>query len=390
MTSLHESIDALDVDELRRRGSVKWTDDPGMLGAFIAEMDFGTAPAVRDAIDEASGRCGFGYLPSHLTQGLREAFATFAEDRYGWTLPHAAIEVIPDVLSALEFTLRHLTRPGSAVVVPTPAYLPFLQIPQAEGRRVIQVPQRRIDGRYEMDLAALDAALGQDAGLLILCNPHNPTGRVYTRGELEAVSDLVTRHEGVRVFCDEIHAPVRLPGAQHLPFASLSATAATQAVTATSTSKAFGLPGLKCAQLILTHPQDRETWVRHGERTHKLTSTLGVSASIAAYSEGQDWLDEMLEYLAGARQLLIDLVATHLPGVRMDAPEASYVALLDCSELGLEESPAAFFRREAGVALTSGASCGEGFERHLRLVYATPRAVLTRMVERMGAALARR
>lgn len=385
--TLMDQINATDVETLRQRGSLKWANEPEHLGAFIAEMDFGTAPAVDAALHDAIDRCGYGYLPDHLTRQLRGAFADFAQERSGWELAPEAIEPTPDVLSALEFTLRFLTRPGSAVVVPTPAYMPFLEIPKELGRTIIQVPHVRVNGRLELDLDGIDAALQRDGGLLILCNPHNPTGRVYTRAELSAVEALVALHDGVRVFCDEIHAPVVLSGAQHLPYASLSPETARQAITATSTSKAFGLPGLKCAQMILSNKQDREQWALHGERTHKLTSTVGVCATIAAYREGGEWLDEVLQYLDAERDVLCELVSTHLPGVTMDRPEATYIGWLDCSALKLGESPAAFFRREAGVALSDGVPCGAGFEHHVRLVYATPLPILKQMLERMGRAL---
>lgn len=388
--TLMDQINATDVETLRQRGSLKWANEPQHLGAFIAEMDFGTAPAVEAALHGAIQSCSYGYLPNHLAAGLRVAFADFARERYDWDVPTEHIEPIPDVLAALEFTLRFLTRPGSAVVVPTPAYMPFLQIPAEMGRTIIQVPHVRVNGRYELDLNGIDAALKQDGGLLLLCNPHNPSGRVYTHDELKAVESLVAQHDGVRVFCDEIHAPVVLTGAQHIPFASLSPVAARQAVTATSTSKAFGLPGLKCAQMVLSNETDRAKWQAHGERTYKLTSTVGVSANIAAYRDGGAWLDEVLDYLDAERDLLVDLVAQHLPGVAMDRPEATYIGWLDCSALKLGESAAAFFRREAGVALSDGAPCGEGFQDFVRLVYATPTPILTEMLERMGRAVAAR
>lgn len=388
--TLMDQINATNIETLRRRGSLKWANEPQHLGAFIAEMDFGTAPAVEAALHDAIERCGYGYLPEHLTGQMRRAFADFAQERYGWELAPESIEPLPDVLSALEFALRFLTRPGSAVVVPTPAYMPFLQIPTEMGRPIIQVPHVRVNGRYELDLDGLDAALAQNGGLLVLCNPHNPSGRVYSRAELEAVEALVARHEGVRVFCDEIHAPVVLAGTQHVPFAALSPVAARQAITATSTSKAFGLPGLKCAQLVLSNEEDRAQWAAHGERTYKLTSTVGVCANTAAYREGGAWLDEVLEYLDTERDLLVSLVAKHLPGVTMDRPEATYIGWLDCSALNLGEPPAAFFRREAGVALSDGAPCGQGYENHVRLVYATPEPILIQMLERMGQALAAR
>ena len=390
MSQLHETWDAVGADTLRERGSLKWCDAPGTLGAFIAEMDFGTAPAVETALHDVISRAGYGYLPQWLIEDLRTSFVNWAQARYSWSVEPERIQPIPDVLSALEYAIRHLTTPGTPVIVPTPAYMPFMTIPGNEGRELIESPMIMGPDGLTPDLQHIDAAFTAGAQMLILCNPHNPTGRVLSRPELEAIEAVVARHPGARVFVDEIHAPVVLPGASHIPYASLSPIAAAQAITATSTSKAFGLPGMKCAQLILSNDDDLAGWARRGERTLKLTSTVGVVANIAAYNEGGPWLDEMIDYLASERELLTALVAEHLPGVKVCAPQGTYIAWLDCTALNLGESPAAFFSREACVSVSDGAACGSGFEQHARLVFATPRPVLVEMIERMGAALAAR
>lgn len=390
--SLHQELDAITVAELRERGSRKWTD-PGAtpLGAWVAEEDFGTAPAVTEAMADVARRGLYGYLPDWLACRMRTSFAGFASRRYGWELDPEQIQPAPDVMAVLEYACNHLLSPGTGVLVPTPAYMPFLDTPRRLGRDVVEVPHvRDRDGRLSLDLEAMDQAMAEGRiGLVVLCNPHNPTGRVLTRAELEALDAMMATHPDVRVFCDEIHAPVVLPGARHLPYASFSPAAARRSITATSTSKAFGLPGLKCAQAILTNPDDLAGWGAEGERLLRMAATPGVAAAIAAYDDGEAWLTDLLDYLAGERDLLLGLVAEHLPGVRIEYPEGSYIAWLDCSELQLGEAPAAFFLREAGVAVSDGAACGAGSEHHVRLVFATPRPVLTAMLQAMGAAVAR-
>jgi len=237
-----------------------------------------------------------------------------------------------------------------------------------------------------MDLDALDAAYRAGGHLLILCNPYNPVGKVFTADELLAIGAVVSRHSG-RVFADEIHSPVVYPGGTHVPYASLSDDMARHTVTATSASKAWNLPGLKCAQLIVSNDADAAVWEEISYFASHGASTLGVIANTAAFSAGRDWLDAVLHYLDTNRRLLVDLVAEHLPGVAYTPPQGTYIGWLDCRLLGLDQPPADFFRQHAGVALTDGADCGTGGEGFVRIVFATPAPVLTSALTRMGRAV---
>ena len=234
---------------LRERGSAKWTAFPDAIGAFVAEMDFGIAPVIRAALDAELDAARTGYLPTAASTALAEATAAFSADRYDWPIRPDQVRPVADVLTGLDLVLRRYSDPSKPVIVPTPAYMPFLQIPQRHGREIIEVPSPQVDGRYELDLDGIAAAFEAGADVLVLCNPWNPVGRVLTREELVAVSEVVDRFGG-RVFADEIHAPLVHPPARHVPYASVSATAAAQAITATSASKAWNIPGLKCAQVV--------------------------------------------------------------------------------------------------------------------------------------------
>ncbi|MDP9429745.1 MAG: aminotransferase class I/II-fold pyridoxal phosphate-dependent enzyme [Actinomycetota bacterium] len=381
-------FDDLTVEQLRALGGLKWSLYPGALGAFVAEADFGTAPAVTEALHAAVGAGAFGYLPPALLAGMSEAYAAWSRDRYGWAVPPERVRPLADVLAGLGAAIEHFSRPGSKVILPTPAYMPFLTFPLALGREVIEVPMARDGDRYGYDLDALDAAFRAGGHLLVLCNPHNPIGRVLEPAEMVAVAEVVDRHGG-RVFSDEIHAPLVFPGHRHVPYASLDDVTAGHAVTATSASKAWNLPGLKCAQLVLSNAADAATWAQVGSFAEHGASTLGVVANTTAYTGGAGWLDDVLGYLDGNRRLLAELIGTHLPGVRYTPPEGTYLAWLDCRELDLAE-PGAFFLEQAGVALTDGALCGAAGTGFVRLNVATPRPVLTEVVERMGAALTAR
>lgn len=392
LTATHP-FDAITEDELRRAGSVKWTRFPGAIGSFIAEMDFGVAPAITDAVTAAL-RDGFtGYLPVPTARALQHAVAAWYAERCDWQVAEADVRLMPDVIAAYEFAIATYTAPGAAVIVPTPAYMPFLDVPLRHNRRVIEVPSVEVDGRWTMDLDAVRAAFADGGELLVLCNPHNPLGTVSTREELLAIAETVTAVGG-RVFSDEIHAPLVYAPARHIPYASISSDAAQHTITATSASKAWNLAGFKCAQLILSSDETRAAWDAEGGWTGHGTATIGVIAQLAAFTGGGAWLDEVTGYLDGNRRLLAELVAENLPGVRVTVPEGTYIALLDFRDTplfaqhGPEVDLGAWFREHAGVAMTDGAQCGRAGIGCTRFVFATPRPIIREAIERIARALA--
>jgi cystathionine beta-lyase len=245
------------------------------------------------------------------------------------------------------------------------------------------------DGRSVYDLAALDAAFAAGGNLLVLCNPHNPVGRVLERSELEAVAAVVERNGG-RVFSDEIHAPLVYDGHRHVPYASVSSVTAGHTVTAVSASKAWNVPGVKCAQLVLSNDTYAALWDEVGRIPEHGASNLGVVANIAAYEQGGPWLAQVLEYLDGSRRLLGELLADRIPEIGYVQPEGTYLAWLDCRALGLGDHPAEFFLERAGVALTDGPLCGEASAGFVRYAFATPRGIMEQTVERMAGALRNR
>ncbi|WOQ69259.1 aminotransferase class I/II-fold pyridoxal phosphate-dependent enzyme [Microbacterium limosum] len=372
--------------DLREAGSLKWTMFPDTIGAFVAEMDFGVAPAVADALKEAVDRGETGYLTPKRGAQLATAASRWYSTSYGWDVPPERVHHIPDVIAAFELAIEKFTPAGSPVIVPTPAYMPFLFVPQLRGREVIQIPGVLVDGRMGMDLDAIGRAFDDGAGMLVLCNPHNPLGTVFTRAELEAVAALVEA-KGGRVFSDEIHAPLVYAPARHIPYASVSPAAAGHTITAASASKAWNLAGLKCAQLILSNDEDAAAWEKLGMRAGVGTSTLGVIANIAAYEHGRGWLEEVTAYLDENRRTLVADLAAAAPLARVTVPEGTYIALIDFRAYGLEGDLGAWFREHARVAMTDGAACGEAAAGHCRFVFAMPRPLLREAVARIGAAL---
>ncbi len=386
--TLRQIIDNTTVEMLRARGSAKWTmPGPGGLGAAVAEMDFGAAPAIVDALATLTANANFGYTSQVLTAELVAACAEFQQRRYGWTVDPARIHTIPDVIKALEIAITYYSRPGSPVILPTPAYMPFLSVPPQLGREIIQVRMREDKpGYFTLDLDAIEDAFRAGGHLLIFCNPCNPLGRVYTMQEITELTAVVDRHGG-RVFADEIHAPLVYPGQRHVPYASTSETAAAHTLTGVSASKGWNLPGLKCAQVILSSAADEERWAELGHLAWRGASTPGVVANTAAYRGGVEWLDEVLAYLDENRRLLADLLARHLPQVRYRPPDGTYLAWLDCTAMDLPGSPGAMIAERAKITVVDGPAFGDGGPGSFRFNFATPKAILAEMVERAAAAL---
>lgn len=382
-------FDAITLDALRAGGGLKWNAFPDCIGAFVAEMDFGLAPEIRQALHASIDAGQVGYLSTPPLRVLAEACADWQRRRHGWAVDPATVRAVPDVLGALEIVLRHYLPAGVPVAVPTPNYMPFLPMLQLLGNPAIHVPMQASDGQWRLDEDALDAAFAAGARLLILCNPHNPLGKVYTRAELEGIARIVGRHGG-RVFSDEIHAPLVFSGQRHVPYAALGGDAAAQAITAVSASKAWNLAGLKCAQMIFSHAPDLQRWQQVGLLAGHSTATPGVVAHTVAWRHGEAWLQHVLAYLEGNRALLDGMLRTRLPPLAWTAPDGTYLAWIDCRALDLPSSPAAFFRRHARVALTDGADCGPGGAGHVRLNFAMPRPLLREALERMADALATR
>jgi cystathionine beta-lyase len=375
----------VELDRLRRRRTVKWSlYGPDVLAAWVAEMDFPVAPVVRAALLEAVDREDFGYLPADLSE-LTEACAGFLASAHGWTVAPTRIFPVADVLTGIASALEVLVEPGSPVIVPTPAYPPFFEIVELSGRPVVPVSMTQDDGgRVALDLDAVDAALAAGARTVLLCNPHNPTGRVFTTDEHLALAAVVERH-GARVITDEVHAPLVHRGHRHVPYATVSEAAAGHTITVMSASKAWNIPGLRCAQMVMTNHDDAARWRTLPVFQVPAPTPLGISASTAVYRDGDPWRQELLSHLDTNRHLLGALLAAELPEVTYRAPEGTYLAWLDCRGLGVDD-PAALFLRQGRVAVSDGPPFGVGSEQHVRLNFATSTDLLEQIVAGMGRA----
>ena len=391
-------LEELTLGQLRLRTSMKWRAHPhDVLPLWVAEMDVQLAPTVAEALRRAIDNGDTGYP---CGTALAEAVAEFASRRWQWhDFAVGRTAIVPDVMLGVVDTLRLVTGRGDVVVVNPPVYAPFYAFVSHDDRRVIDAPLGT-DGRIDLDsLAEAFARARTVAGKVayLLCNPHNPTGAVHTVEELSDVADLARRF-GVRVVSDEIHAPVVLPGSRFVPY--LTVPGAENAFALTSGSKAWNLSGIKAA-LAIAGPEAADDLRRMPEEVSHGPSHLGVIAHAEAFRTGGDWLDALLRGLDENRALLGDLVAEHLPGVRCQWPQGTYLAWLDCRDLGFEEQapdgpavvadlsgPARWFLDHARVALSSGHVFGPGGAGHVRLNFATSHAILTEALSRMGRALA--
>ena len=366
-------------EDARAAFPLKWgAVEPGVVPAWLAEMDFRLAPVVEDAIVEAVRRGTAGY-PPRGDGGVGPAFAGFAERHWDWRPPADASVVVGDVIAGIRLVFEVLCPPGP-VVVPLPCYPPFREVVAVAGRELVPVATDPDDDEATLDLRALETAFAGGARTLLLCSPHNPLGRVWTRSELEALHDLASAY-GVRVVADEIHGPLTLPGASFVPYLTVDPTA----VVVTSASKAFNTPGLHCATVLTLDADEGERLRGVPLPMNNLYSPLGMVAAVAAYEHGDPWLAALVERLAEQRTLLGELVAEHLPRARMRPLEATYLPWLDLRAYDVADPTAVAL--DHGVRPAPGGDFQPGLEGHVRLNVATSPARLTTMIERLGAAM---
>ena len=381
MTSL--PVDDLAV--LRRRSSAKWQSYPAdVLPLPVAEMDFALAPAVSAALRTAVDASDTGY--AFAQPALGEALARFAAGRWGWQLDPGSVVPVPDVgVGAVEL-IRAAARSGDAVVISPPVYPPFFAWIEETGTRRVEAPLRQqADGAWRLDLDRLEDAFAQRPAAYVLCNPHNPVGRVHDRHELTALADLAARYD-VTVIADEIHAPLVLPGARFTPFLTVPG-GADVGISLVSASKAFNLAGLKCAAAVTASPAVAPVIDRLPPTLPWRLGQLGLLASLAAFDEGGDWLDALIATLDDRRRQLDALLADRLPQVRWSPPEATYLAWLDCRAVGDDNRPRELFLEKGRVGLEPGLNFGTPGSGWVRLNFGTGEQIIDEAVNRMAAAL---
>jgi cystathionine beta-lyase len=380
-------LDDLDLEVLKSRISEKWnTYPPEILPAWVAEMDFPLAEPIHRVLREAVERHDVGYPIAPRDTGLLEVFSERMAARFAWQVDPQRCEIITDVVQGLYVCLETLSDPGDGAVVQTPIYPPFLQAVPETGRRLVENRLVQRSTGFEIDFDALRRDVDSSTRLLLLCNPHNPTGRVFHRDELEALAELVLERDLI-VVTDEIHGDLVFSGGEHIPFATLAPEIAARTVTLTSATKAFNIPGLRCAVAHFGSQALQERYNALPRHIGGGIGLLGLYATIAAWRESQPWLDEVRCYLEANRDFTAGFLAERLPEIVFHPPQATYLGWLDCSALELKPTPGTLFLRRGKVALSDGHYFGASFEQFARINFATSRSILGEVLERVESAV---
>ncbi len=375
------------VPDRRNSDSLKWRSyDPDVLPLWVADMDFPAPEPVIAALRQRVEHGVYGYR--YETGELHEAVVERLQRLYGWQVTPEAILLLPGVINGFNLACRAVANPGEEVLVQTPVYPPILRAGQSSGLARRQAPLvQQADGHYGIAWEAFEEAITPRTRAFLLCNPHNPVGRVWREDELAHMAEICLRH-GLTIISDEIHCDLVFPPHRHRPIAALDPAIEARTVTLIAPSKTFNIAGLQCALAIIPDPSLRRQVQSAGAGLVGGVNLLGFTAALAAYRHGQPWLEALLAYLQANRDLLVQYVREHLPGVRLAAPEGTFLAWLDCRNLALPGGPFRFFLERARVALNDGPTFGAEGEGFVRLNFGCPRALLVQALERMRAALA--
>ncbi len=372
----------------RASDSIKWNLYGEAIPLWVADMDFPAPEPVIRALSErvAHGIFGYGKEPEELRPLLVERLKKL----YGWEVSPDALVFLPGIVSGFHVAAQAVTCPGDGILVQTPVYFPFFRVPPNLHLVLNEMElTRRDSGQYEVDFDLFEETITGRTGLFLLCSPHNPVGRVFTREELERMAEICLRHD-IAICSDEIHCDLVFEGHPHVPIASLSPEVARQTITLMAPSKTYNVAGIHASVGIIPDPELRNQFQAAGAGLVPHMGVLGYTAMLSAYRDGDDWLEQVLAYMQANRDVLYDYVHKNLPGITMAKPEGTYLAWLDCREADLPGNAHKFFLEEAGVAMNDGATFGKGGEGFVRLNFACPRATLVQALEQMREALGRR
>ena len=387
MTSTETIGFELSQGALRARRNAKWNQyGPDVLPAFVADMDFSVAAPIQAAIERIVRDRDYGYPLRNGERADRLVARVFAErmkSRYGWELSPDLVLPMADLVQGTCASILAFSDPGDGVVLQTPNYPPFRDAINSVGRRLLALPMRDDGTRHVFDMTELEKLVDRQTRIFLLCNPQNPTGRVFSRDELTALGQFAVERDLI-VVSDEIHSDLVYPGHQHIPFASLGPEVAARTVTLTSATKSFNIPGLRCALIAFGTEDLRNRF--HKRIPSKLTGSAniaGADATVAAWSECQPWLDAVMQHLLTARNRVRDVLAAEAPEIRFHAPEGTYLAWLDCSKLGLSTSAFQFFLDHARIGFSAGETFDPDCTQFVRLNFATSMPILDDILARM-------
>jgi cysteine-S-conjugate beta-lyase len=379
----------LTVEQMRARRGVKWNRFPAdVLPAWVADMDFAVPDEVQAAIEAIVSKRDYGYGNGHGVregkEGLAVAFQEYAQSSFGWEIDPDGVLPVTDLIQGMYSPVYAFSEPGDGIVVQTPIYPPFLDTIATTGRRMVE--NRLVDDgtKLALDVDGLRSGVDARTRLLMVPNPHNPTGRCFTREELRAMAEVAIEHDLI-VVSDEIHADLVYSGHTHIPFASLSSEVAGRTITLTSATKGFNIPGLRCALMYFGSLELKERFHKTiPQRLLGAPNVIGIDATVAAWRYGQPWLKEVMTVLEANRNRVTAFLAQEMPQIVYREPEATYLAWLDCAPLDLGRSPFEFFLDHAKVGLMEGANFGEAGVGKVRLNFGTSAKILDEILERMA------
>lgn len=379
---------------LRKRHSFKWSRfGLNILPAFVAEMDFPVAEPIQRAVQRFVDGGDYGYPMRNggkADAAVAAAFANRMKDRFDWDIDPGLVLMLADVEQGVYASILAFSEPGDRIVVQQPSYPPLREAVHTTGRRLVPLPMRDDGFRYACDPAEIADLVDQHAKIFVLCNPQNPTGRVFTRGELMSMARFAINN-GMIIVSDEIHSEIVYPGHTHIPIASLDPAVAERTITITSPTKSFNIPALRCAVLHFGSAELRDRFHRRmPARLMGDPNAICVDATVAAWNSSQLWLEGIMGHLHWARDRLISRLHDELPQIRCHAPEATYLAWLDCRRLNFETSAFEFFHDHAHVALGAGETFDPNSDRFVRISFATSMPILDSLIDRMSAAVEQR
>lgn len=374
-------IQALSLAEMRTHRSEKWRGYPSdVLPLFVAEMDFPVAKPIQDILMQMISHSDMGYLSS--IPELGDAFSSFAKRHWNWDVNSEYVRLCTDVGVGMVEVLRAITEPGDKVLINSPIYQNFFNWIKEAKVELLDVPFIQEGLNWKVNFDAIEQVYASGLKVHALCSPHNPLGRIYTRDELTKFAQLAKKY-GVKVISDEIHGPLAFSSQKFVPFLSVSPEAAEVGICVTSASKAFNVAGLKSALIVSQSAAMHELLAKMPISVHYRSSILGAFAAVEAFNKGDEWLAAAISNIESNAQYLKMLLNTHLPAVRYEIPECSYLAWVDVRALGLGEDPSQVFLEKGRVAFNAGKIYGAHASQFVRINLATSESVLAEAVNRM-------
>jgi len=370
----------------RETDSIKWNlYGKEILPFWVADMDFRSPQPVIDALEARVKHGVFGYPSENLV--LKETIKERLSNLYQWNISLEDIVFLPGVVNGFNLVIHALTQPDQQVLMQPPVYHPFLSAPQNAGAHRKDAPlQMDLHRRYQIDFDQFEGAIDSNTSMFLLCNPHNPVGRVFTENELLSMADICLKKD-IYICSDEIHSDIIFPDYQHIPIASLNPEIAQKTITLMAPSKTYNIAGLGFSFAVAQNPELRKKLKQARVGIVPEVNLLGYTAALAAYQHGDEWLSQLLVYLEGNYIALVEYIQENIPDIKITPVEGTYLAWLDCRDLELEKTPYEFFLQDAGVAFNDGKIFGHGGEGFVRFNFGCPRSMMIEGLDRMKQAL---